>query len=63
MPVYIMCPHCHHPAVVPAIRRGMNRVCRQCQRLFFVPDEPIAPPVPRRRRPEPVGTPRHAVLT
>lgn len=30
MPIYLNCPHCGHPQVVPAFRRGRKRLCRQC---------------------------------
>ncbi len=34
MPVYVNCPHCEHPQVVPAARRGRVRFCRQCGRPY-----------------------------
>jgi transposase-like protein len=34
VPVYIICPHCEHPQVVPAHRRGRARFCRQCGQAF-----------------------------
>lgn len=30
MPVYVNCPHCDHPQVVRAGRRGKVLFCRQC---------------------------------
>ena len=30
MPVYINCPHCDHPQVIAAHRRGKAIFCRQC---------------------------------
>ena len=30
MPVYVKCPHCEHPQVVPSGRLGKKRLCRQC---------------------------------
>lgn len=30
MPVYLQCPHCEHPIVVPSHRRGKTLFCRQC---------------------------------
>lgn len=30
VPVYLECPHCDHPQVVPARRRGRALFCRQC---------------------------------
>ncbi len=30
MPVYVNCPHCDHPQIVPARRRGRALFCRQC---------------------------------
>ena len=30
MPIYVTCPHCGHPQVIPADRRGKKRLCRQC---------------------------------
>lgn len=30
MPVYVICPHCQHPIVVPAKARGKARLCKQC---------------------------------
>ncbi len=34
MPVYMHCPHCDHPQVVPISRRGRMRFCRQCGRAY-----------------------------
>lgn len=34
MPVYMHCPHCDHPQVVPVARRGRMRFCRQCGRAY-----------------------------
>jgi len=34
VPVYLHCPHCEHPQVVPAARRGRVRFCRQCGRAY-----------------------------
>ena len=34
MPVYLQCPHCEHPQVVPARRRGKTLFCRQCGRAY-----------------------------
>ena len=34
MPVYMHCPHCDHPQVVPVHRRGRMRFCRQCGRAY-----------------------------
>jgi len=30
MPVYIHCPHCEHPHVISAHRRGKALFCKQC---------------------------------
>lgn len=30
MPIYMLCPHCDHPQIVPKERRGKKRLCRQC---------------------------------
>ena len=35
MPVYVHCPHCEHPQVVPPHRRGKMRFCRQCGRAYL----------------------------
>jgi len=34
MPVYVNCPHCDHPQVVPVHRRGKTRHCRQCGHAY-----------------------------
>lgn len=34
MPVYMHCPHCEHPQIVPVSRRGRMRFCRQCGRAY-----------------------------
>ena len=34
MPVYMNCPHCDHPQIVPVNRRGRMRFCRQCGRAY-----------------------------
>lgn len=34
MPVYMHCPHCDHPQIVPMQRRGRMRFCRQCGRAY-----------------------------
>ena len=34
VPVYVLCPHCEHPHVVPPHRRGKRQFCRQCGQLF-----------------------------
>jgi rubredoxin len=30
VPVYVQCPHCDHPQVIAAHRRGKAVFCRQC---------------------------------
>ena len=34
MPVYLHCPHCEHPRVVPPRGRGKTTFCRQCGRAY-----------------------------
>jgi hypothetical protein len=34
VPVYMHCPHCEHPQIVPVARRGRMRFCRQCGRAY-----------------------------
>jgi len=34
VPVYLHCPHCEHPQIVPAYRRGKTTFCRQCGKAF-----------------------------
>ncbi|HOM51118.1 MAG TPA: hypothetical protein PLV57_01915 [Phycisphaerae bacterium] len=34
VPVYMHCPHCDHPQIVPVARRGRMRFCRQCGRAY-----------------------------
>ena len=34
MPVYLHCPHCEHPQIVPALRRGKTVFCRQCGKAY-----------------------------
>ncbi|UCD29068.1 MAG: hypothetical protein JSV03_00870 [Planctomycetota bacterium] len=34
MPVYLHCPHCDHPQVVPTYRRGKTIFCRQCGKAY-----------------------------
>lgn len=34
MPLYLHCPHCEHPQVIPVHRRGRLVICRQCGRTF-----------------------------
>ncbi len=36
MAVYVICPHCFHPTVVPRARAGKGRLCRQCGQMYFV---------------------------
>jgi hypothetical protein len=36
--VYVICPHCSHPTVIPRSSTGKHRVCRQCYCLYFVCD-------------------------
>lgn len=39
MPIYIHCPHCEHPHVVPVARKGRVTRCRQCANAFVPTDE------------------------
>ena len=34
VPVYLNCPHCEHPQVVPTRQRGRTLFCRQCGRAY-----------------------------
>ncbi len=34
MPLYMLCPHCEHPQLVPVRRRGRAQFCRQCGRAY-----------------------------
>lgn len=34
VPVYVLCPHCDHPHVVPPHRRGRKHLCRQCGQAY-----------------------------
>ncbi|MFQ5410928.1 MAG: hypothetical protein ACE5EC_01470 [Phycisphaerae bacterium] len=36
MPAYIVCPHCEHPAVIPAVVLGRRYRCRQCHRSYIL---------------------------
>lgn len=36
MAIYVICPHCNHPTVVPRLRTGKGRVCRQCGQAYFI---------------------------
>lgn len=36
MVVYVSCPHCSHPTVIPHSSTGRHRLCRQCYGLYFV---------------------------
>jgi uncharacterized paraquat-inducible protein A len=36
--IYVICPHCNHPTVMPRVRTGKGRVCRQCGQAYFVGD-------------------------
>ena len=38
MAVYVICPHCLHPTVVPRGRTGKGRLCRQCGQVYVVDD-------------------------
>jgi hypothetical protein len=35
-PVYVTCPSCLHPAVIPRTSVGKYRACRQCYCLYLV---------------------------
>ena len=37
-PVYVLCPCCGHPALIPRDSVGTRRLCRQCYRPYFVSD-------------------------
>jgi hypothetical protein len=34
VPLYLLCPHCEHPQIVPVRRRGRPQFCRQCGRAY-----------------------------
>jgi ribosomal protein S27E len=34
VPVYVLCPHCEHPHVIPPHRLGRKLFCRQCGRVY-----------------------------
>jgi transcription elongation factor Elf1 len=34
VPFYLNCPHCQHPQIVPALRRGKAVFCRQCGKAY-----------------------------
>ena len=34
VPLYIQCPHCEHPRVITANRRGKALYCRQCGEAY-----------------------------
>jgi len=34
VPLYLHCPHCEHPQIVPVRRRGRAQFCRQCGRAY-----------------------------
>lgn len=36
MAVYVICPHCLHPAVVRRGRLSKGRMCRQCGELYYI---------------------------
>lgn len=36
MAVFIHCPHCDHPAVLPALLPGLRYRCRQCLEAFIL---------------------------
>ena len=47
MPVYVTCPHCEHPMVVPQVDRRRGRLCRQCSGGYIVSGtRPVAMPLP-----------------
>jgi len=56
VPVYVQCPVCEHPAVLPPAYRGQPHRCRQCNRVYIVPAPPAAS-VDEKRPPEMRGTP------
>jgi len=37
-PVYVTCPCCTHPALIPRDSIGGRRMCRQCYCFYFVKD-------------------------
>ncbi|MBN1343924.1 MAG: hypothetical protein JXQ73_14670 [Phycisphaerae bacterium] len=37
-PVYVTCPSCSHPAIIPRGSIGQRQVCRQCYCLYVVTD-------------------------
>ncbi len=41
MPIYIHCPHCEHPHVIPVVRKGRPYRCRQCANGFVPTDESL----------------------
>jgi len=57
MAVYIHCPHCCHPTVVPVRRAGAYLRCRQCQTAFALTEStPPRPHKPGKQAPIPRHT-------
>jgi uncharacterized paraquat-inducible protein A len=49
MPIYVTCPHCDHPTVVPPHRHKSAGLCRQCGNGYLVSEhEPRAMALPAR---------------
>ncbi len=40
MPLYVLCPHCGHPAILPSEPRGRREICRQCGQAYYIPQAP-----------------------
>jgi hypothetical protein len=36
MPIYVHCPHCEHPVVLPAAVHGRYYRCRQCNGFYVI---------------------------
>jgi len=47
VPVYVHCPQCDHPQIVPSHRRGRARFCRQCGQAYIASKNAgLAEPLP-----------------
>ena len=42
-PVYVTCPWCSHPTLIPRDAIGTHRTCRQCYGFYFVKDPTSMP--------------------
>lgn len=49
MPLYMHCPNCQHPRVVPPQRQGRRLFCRQCGQMFVAALDHTQRPARERR--------------